>query len=145
MVAATRIITQEDALNSIKKRRGRPTVLETPDLIAGAQRGDSYRKAVNCKYALTGLALIKVEKGEDVIESTFYSNPNGLKFQGVLEQIGRMYRSPYFDYDEVVDLLSQILDDIKSGEKSKDIEQRLRNLRAIYEAARKNSISNNIE
>ena len=107
------MVTKEDAYNSIKKHRGRPTVLETADLIAGVQTGLSYRQAVNMKYAKTGLAIIALVLGDDKTLGMFV--PNGKpKYQGVLEQLGRMYESGIFEVKELEDLVPHILNDIEN-------------------------------
>ena len=135
MVAATRMITEEDAYNSIKKHRGRPTVLETADFVTGVQTGLSYRQAVNMKYAKTGLAVIALVIGDDKTWKMFV--PNGKpKYQGVLEQLGRMYESGIFEVKELEDLVPHILNDIENGERSRDIEKNLRRLRQHYKELR---------
>lgn len=135
MVAATRMITEEDAYNSIKKHRGRPSVLETADLVTGVQAGLSYRQAVNMKYAKTGLAVIALVIGDDKTRKMFA--PNGKpKYQGVLEQLGRMYESGIFEIKELEDLVPHILNDIENGERSRDIEKNLRRLRQHYKELR---------
>ena len=140
MVAATRIITQDDALNSAlkKKRRGRPTVLETRELVAGAQRRQSYRQAVNEKYSATGAALIMLAKGEDYFDSVFLDAHRNFKYAGVLEQIGRFYRdNDTFTKDEVDEVIEIALDEIGKGNKSKEIEKTLRQMRKLLILSRK--------
>lgn len=138
MVAATKIITEDDIINKAtnKKRRGRPTVLEAPELMAGAMRGQSYRQAVNRHYVLAGLAVVALAIGEDETAERFLPKGKPPKYSGVWEQLGRMEESGIFDLDELTGLVPDLLDDIAQGAKSRDIEKQLRQLRQIYKEAR---------
>lgn len=129
MVASTRMITQEDCLNSVKKRPGRPTILETRELVVGCQRGASFRQAVNQKYSIHGGALVASITGQQYFEDNFFTARGDLKYQGVFEQIGRLSLDGTISDNDVDNLIREVLDDISSGAKSKEIEGRLRRLR----------------
>ena len=138
MVAATRMVTKEDALKSVKenKGRGRPTVLETNDLIIGAQKKYSYRRAVNEKYSVAGGALVSIAIGDEDFNSIFVTASGDFRYQGVLEQIGRYYYDDSFTSEDVDEVIKIALDEINKGEKSKDIEKALRKMKIIVKKER---------
>ncbi len=133
MVAATRMITKEDVISSAisKKKRGRPTVLSTQELLAGAQRGESYRQAVNSKYAIDGGALVSIAIGDEDFKNIFCATNGNFKYHGVLEQIGRYYNDEDFTEDDVDEVIRIALEEISNGEKSKTIEKTLRAMRVL--------------
>lgn len=137
MVAATRIITQEDAIRSIEKHKGRPTVLETAELVAGAQRGESFRRAVNRKYAVAGLAFMTDIMSEAEVKKNFVVHDRIL-YQGAFEQLGRFVYDDTLDRDEIQEVAEIVLNETRAGVKSKDLERRLKEMRRIYKAARAN-------
>ena len=139
MVAATRIITEEDVISSAtsKKKRGRPTVLSTQELLVGAQLRESYRQTVNSKYATTGGALVALAIGDEDFNTTFCTARGSFKYQGVLEQIGRYYLDEDFTEDDVDEVIRIALEEIGNGKKSKKIEKTLRFMRVTIKANRK--------
>ena len=128
MVAATRMITKEDLLNAAlkKKKRGRPTVLDTEDIRASLHRRESFRQAVNSKYSIIGGAIVANEIGDDDYKQIFDDHKGGFRYQGVLEQIGRMYTDDAFDQDDLKEFIEIAISEILNGTKSRDLEKLLR-------------------
>lgn len=139
MAAATRIVTPQDYLNRTKEgRRGRPTILSKQGIMAVILRKDNWRHAVNCAYVEYGKVIVAAYLGDEQKDKLFeIFQPDGhrIRYQGVLEQIGRAgYEATEKDdspltEDDVLDMVEMALEEIKNGAKSKEIEQLMRYLR----------------
>lgn len=144
MEAATRIVTKQDILNTFKNaKRGRPTVLEQRDLVSAIQTGYSWRQAVNNKYVAIGFWAVSDYLDETKATEIFITtDKRRIRYQGVLEQIGRVLYEvdrkdkTVFDVEDVVDMIKIALTEIEKGVPSKEIESKLRGARLIVKQTR---------
>lgn len=138
MVAATetKTIKPDDILRQLNKRRGRPCVIPKEDisvLTAGMMKGDSWRQTINGYYQSVGLGWMYAIIGKEEANKIFTKGKK-LKFAGVLEQIGRMgevENKGLVSFEEMEEVLKIAIEEILAGEKSKEIEKRIRKIRLI--------------
>ena len=123
--------------NSEKGKRGRPAAF--PKSCTWIWEGDhGHRGAVNLNYFCVGFDYIKDEilHNVDKARATFSSLTGRLKYQGPVEQLGRMIASNLFSPKESEEAALLLLQEIEKGTKSKDIEAGLRNVRKTYKERR---------
>lgn len=127
-----------EAATKNKRRPGRPPAF--PKEFTYTWEGDhGHRGAVNLSYFLIGLRYIRDEilHSEDRARATFSNLKTGrLKYQGPLEQLGRMIESELFTPEEIEEAAVLLLREIENGTRSKDIETGLRNVRKTFKDAR---------
>lgn len=135
MEAATEnnYITKERLLKLIKTgRRGRPCAIPKEHayfLTQGMISGDTMRVTTNKYYRALGLDVIKTYSEED---AALFISGKKTKFCGVLEQIGRAemaWEKEKITDQELYYIIDTVLELLKAGEPSKEVEQRARNLR----------------
>lgn len=136
MEAATKnkYITPERLIELTKTgRRGRPHVIPKEHAYFYTQGmicGDTMRTTTNKYYRALGLDVIKQWFNEDV---ALFKDNKRIKYCGVLEQLGRagaLWEKDKLTDDELLDITERALELIRAGEKSKEIERRIRNMRA---------------
>lgn len=129
----------EAATNNTEKRgRGRPPAF-SPAYISIWTEGHGRRGAINNAYMSQGLGYMQEMIGSAETLTVFKTETNGIKYQGPLEQLGRIIESGLFMPEEIEEAAALLLQEIEKGTKSKDIEAGLRNIRKTYKEARSNS------
>lgn len=132
MVAATDI-KPEDIVRHTKPHKGRPCIIPKENisvLTAGMLNGQSWRQTINGYYQSLGLGVVYAFHGECYANELF-TNGKKLKFAGVLEQIGRFSNDNAFAIEDLESVVNIAIKEIESGEKSKNIEARLRKIRLL--------------
>ena len=117
-----------------KKKPGRPPIFSK--VITTIWKDDhGNRGAVNLAYVCCGLEYLQEMIGKDETTAIFQNKVNGnFRYQGALEQLGRNIISNLFTDEELNEMANLILQKIEAGEKSKDIEKGLRNIRKVFNA-----------
>ena len=139
MEAATKnkYITPEDIVRQTgdKKRKGRPCAIPKDKiyiLTNGMLAGKTWRQTTNNYYQGLGLGVIGTVTDNDEESLTLFQDGKRLKYCGVLEQLGRagaLFEKDKLTADELIDIAETAIELIKAGEKSKEVERRVRNIR----------------
>lgn len=126
-------------MNQEKRRRGRPR-LDTRLTEYGAP---SRRQAVNAMYMYEGVQLISVAATEiPDHELLWYSDDatHTVKSKdGILEQLGRMLIQDLLAKGDCIYIANLAIAALKNGEKSRDIENAIRNIRMAVKRMKKDS------
>ena len=119
-----------------KKRRGRPNVYTANSI--EVQR--AYNKAnfpemseryiTNLFYIQTGLTVAISLYGEDRAKQLFTNKSGRMKYQTILEQVGRAKAQDNLSVEACENMLSEAVELLEHGGKVKDIEKAIRLIRA---------------
>lgn len=125
-----KIVRKEEAsLEQKKVKRGRPR-LDTRITENGAP---SRRQAVNAMYMYEGVHLISVAATEIPDSSLLWQSDDVTRKakgkNGILEQLGRMIVQDLFPQEDGVYIANLAIAALKNGEKSRDIEKAIREIR----------------
>lgn len=123
-----------EAATENKRRRGRPPAFKAWEVAMWNDTRD-HRAAVNMCYLLSGLGYIednKLDGDRAKTKAIFSTNGKNFRYQGPLEQLGRAIDSGLFEPEEIDELDDLLLESIREGMKSKEIEARLRNVRKLW-------------
>ena len=135
MEAATKNkdITPERLVELLKTgRKGRPCAIPKEQayfLTQGMLSGDTMRTTTNRYYRAFGLSVIEASFSDN---AALFKDGKRLKYCGVLEQLGRagaLFEKDKLTTDELIDITETAIELIKAGEKSKEVERRVRNMR----------------
>lgn len=114
-----------------ERKRGRPKSTMTQAVESmRATWNSTERTELNRLYCLQCIKL-----NEKEFKPFFVTNYGGFKRQGIAEQIGRIREEGLATDEELTELTRQAIRDYENGQKVKDIEKRLRNVRKVWEEA----------
>ena len=121
----------ETTAGHTERKRGRPksAIGRRLDIVRSLQDATD-RTEINRLYA--GMCI---DLKQDEFKPFFVTDYGGFKRQGIAEQIGRIREEGLVTDEELTELTRQAIRDYENGEKVKDIEKRLRNVRKVWKEA----------
>lgn len=127
-----------------EKRKGRPDVYSERGLdILKAYNKESFhelgeRSIANLFYVQQGQKIAISLYGEDEAERILTNERGKMKYQTILEQIGRAREQDNFSVEDCEFLLSEAIRLLKQGDRVKDIEKSIRFIRRAERAKHEN-------
>ena len=121
----------ETTAGQAERKRGRPkgTIAQAVESGKGLWT-HTERTEINKLFAFRCISL-----NEKEFKPFFVTDYGEFKRNGIAEQIGRMREEELATDEELTELTRQAIRDYENGEKVKDIEKRLRNVRKVWEEA----------
>ena len=121
----------ETTAGQTERKRGRPKseMGRRLDIIRSHQNATD-RTEINRLYVVKCIRL-----NEKEFKPFFVTSHGGFRRNGIAEQIGRMRIEELATDEELTELTRQAIRDYENGQKVKDIEKRLRNVRKVWKEA----------
>jgi len=123
---------------SEKRKRGRPAI----DVSMTSYLDVSHRSHVNAVYMYEGISIISEAASEipdhDLLWVSDDSTQSARGKQGILEQVGRMWKQDGYGFDSCVTIANLAIASLKNGHTSREIENAIRKIRTTTNQETKN-------